>query len=170
MQTRIFTPRLELRAGSSEIFSIPFHDRQALAAALRVHVPDDWPVEHYDADPLTHCKAALDLDADAAPWQLRYLIERSSNTLVGFGGSGDRPAAGIWTIGYSVLPQYRRKGYASECVAALIDAAFAHDDIRCVAAETYPELVASIGVLRKNGFTLAGPGEGDRVIRFERWK
>jgi RimJ/RimL family protein N-acetyltransferase len=36
-----------------------------------------------------------------------------------------------------------------------------------VVADTYPELVPSIRVLHKNGFRYAGPGQGERVIRYE---
>jgi RimJ/RimL family protein N-acetyltransferase len=36
-----------------------------------------------------------------------------------------------------------------------------------VIAETYPSLIASIGVLRKCGFQLVGEGSEPRVIRFE---
>lgn len=164
----IYTARLELRAGNREIYSIPFDDRDALANALQVNIPDNWPVENYDADPLVWSIAKLDEDPAAEAWLLRYYIERESNTLAGFGGGSGLPSAGTWTIGYSVLPQFRRRGYASEATAALIAWSFENPEVERIIAETYPELVASIGVMRKNGFEFVGPGSGDRVIRYER--
>ncbi|HEX3580645.1 MAG TPA: GNAT family N-acetyltransferase [Thermoanaerobaculia bacterium] len=164
----IHTARLELRAGHREIYRIPFDDRDALALAMRVNVPENWPVEHYDADPLVWSVKKLDEDPSAAPWLLRYFIERETNTLVGFGGGGGLPAEGTWTIGYSVLPQFRRRGYASEALAALVAEAFRQAEVERIIGETYPELVASIGVLEKNGFVFVGPGDGERVIRYER--
>jgi [ribosomal protein S5]-alanine N-acetyltransferase len=110
---------------------------------------------------------ALDDDPGAEPWLLRYYIERESRTLIGFGGGCGLPVAGSWTIGYSVLPQFRRRGYASEATAALIAEAFTHGEVERIIAETYPELVASIGVMEKNGFVFVGPGNGERVIRYE---
>ena len=164
----IYTARLELRAGNREIYNIPFDDRDALARAMNVTIPDNWPVENYDADPLVFSLKALDDDPVSEPWLLRYYIERESNTLTGFGGGCGLPKSGAWTIGYSVLPQFRRRGYASEATAALIAEAFGHAEVERIIAETYPELVASIGVMQKNGFIFVGPGEGDRVIRYER--
>jgi [ribosomal protein S5]-alanine N-acetyltransferase len=169
MQLTILTPRLALRAGTRAIYQTAPDDRAALAALLGVTVPENWPVEHYDGDPLVWSLKQLDQNPASEPWLLRYFIERESRTLVGFGGGGG--GGGVqdrtWTIGYSVLPQFRRRGYASEAVAALVEAAFA-DGIERVIAETYPELVASIGVLAKNGFVHIGDGDGERVIRFER--
>lgn len=164
----IYTARLELRAGNREIYSIPFDDRDALANALGVNIPDNWPVENYDADPLVFSIKKLDEDPASEPWLLRYYIERATNTLVGFGGGCGLPIGGGWTIGYSVLAQFRRRGYASEATAALIAQAFEHPEVERIIAETYPELVASIGVMEKNGLTFVGPGEGERVIRYER--
>lgn len=163
----IYTARLELRAGNREIYNIPYDDPAALARSLDVVIPDNWPVENYDADPLVFSLKALDDDPRAEPWLLRYYIERESNTLVGFGGGCGLPVAGSWTIGYSVLPQFRRRGYASEATASLIAEAFTHQEVERIIAETYPELVASIGVMEKNGFVFVGPGNGERVIRYE---
>ena len=168
MNASIFTARLELRAGNREIYGIPFDDRDALARALGVNVPDNWPVEHYDADPLVWSLQKLDEDPSSEPWLLRYFIELETNTLAGFGGGGGLSNDGSWTIGYSVLPQFRRRGYASEALAALVEAAFEHPEVERIIGETYPELVASIGVMEKNGFAFVGPGDGDRVIRYER--
>ena len=164
----IYTPRLELRAGNREIYGIPFDDRKGLARALGVDVPENWPVEHYDGDPLVWSIKKLDEDPSSEPWLLRYFIERETNTLVGFGGGGGLAADGSWTIGYSVLPQFRRRGYASEALAGLVAEAFMHREVERIIGETYPELVASIGVMEKNGFVLVGPGDGERVIRYER--
>jgi len=72
----IYTARLELRAGNREIYNIPWDDSASLARALGVQIPDNWPVENYDADPLVFSLKALDEDPGAEPWLLRYYIER----------------------------------------------------------------------------------------------
>jgi ribosomal-protein-alanine N-acetyltransferase len=66
------------------------------------------------------------------------------------------------------LEAHQRRGYASEAVEALVGWAFGHPEVTRVIAETYPELVPSVGVLEKTGFRLIGAGSEERVIRFER--
>ncbi|MCU1347344.1 MAG: acetyltransferase, ribosomal protein N-acetylase [Acidobacteria bacterium] len=167
MRQTIQTPRLELRGGTLEIFSIPFDDRDALARALNAEVPDDWPVENYDQAVLDWSRGKLGTAPDSGP-PIRYVILRESNTLIGIFGDGHRTDPGTLVIGYSILPAYRRRGYASEALAAVIDEAFAGDDVTLLVADTYPELAASIGVLEKNGFRLIGGGEEERTIRYQR--
>lgn len=166
MRQTIFTPRLELRGGTPAIYAIPFDDRESLARALDVDVPADWPVEHYDQEALDYCLAKLAANP-ATPPPMRYMILRESNTLIGtFGAGVTKPDTVL--IGYSVLPAFRRRGYASEALAAVIEEAFSMAEIQLVVGETYPELVASRGVMEKNGFVFAGDGDGERVIRYER--
>jgi ribosomal-protein-alanine N-acetyltransferase len=167
MQQTITTARLDLRVASSSIYSIPFDDAKTLGSALGAGVAEGWPVEHYDDDCLVLCRNLLAKAPDAAPWLLRYLVLRDTNTVIGTMGGG-LPDNGTYTIGYSILPPFRRRGLASEGVAALVEAAFATGEITRIVAETYPHLIASIGVLRKNGFQFIGPGEEEGVIRYER--
>lgn len=167
MRQTIFTPRLEIRGGTRAIYSIPFDDRESLARALAAEVPADWPVEHYDQECLDYSLRKLEATPDTPP-PMRYLILRESNTLIGTFGSG-LVEPGVVVIGYSILPAYRRRGYASEALAAVIEEAFA-TGIEKIIGDTYPELVASRGVMEKNGFVLAGAGDGDRVIRYERMR
>ncbi len=82
-------------------------------------------------------------------------------------GGGLPDDDGSYMIGYSILPPFRRRGLASEGVASLVEAAFATGRISRVLAETYPHLIASIGVLEKNGFRFIGPGGEEGVIRYE---
>ena len=88
-------------------------------------------------------------------------------TAVGICGfKGEPQADGTCEIGYGVLPEFRRSGYASEAVRALIGRAFSHPQVTRVIAETYPELRPSIRVLEKNRFRFIGDGSEERVIRY----
>jgi ribosomal-protein-alanine N-acetyltransferase len=166
LRQTIFTPRLELRGGTPAIYAIPFDDRDALARALDAEVPADWPVENYDQECLDYSLAKL-AETPGTPPPMRYMILRESNTLIGTFGSGVTQPDRV-VIGYSILPAFRRRGYASEALAAVVEEAFGMAEIQTIVGETYPELVASRGVLEKNGFVFVGDGSGERVIRYER--
>jgi len=87
-------------------------------------------------------------------------------TLIGTAGYKGPPVDGAVEIGYGIVRDHRRLGYASEAVTALLERAFAQRSVEQVVAETMPELVGSIGVLRKAGFSHAGAGSEPGVMRF----
>jgi RimJ/RimL family protein N-acetyltransferase len=95
------------------------------------------------------------------------LDDGDSRIVIGNGGFKGRPAKGVVEIGYSLVPEFQQKGYATEAVTALLDWAFAHDDVCSVIAETLPELAASQGLLRKLGFRPIDGKGSPGVIRFE---
>jgi [ribosomal protein S5]-alanine N-acetyltransferase len=70
-------------------------------------------------------------------------------------------------VGYGIVRDHQRQGYASETVRGLLERAFADPTVQRVIAETFPELTPSIGVLRKCGFRFIGDGAEPGVIRFE---
>jgi RimJ/RimL family protein N-acetyltransferase len=87
--------------------------------------------------------------------------------LIGCGGyTGPAKDGGI-EIGYSVCPSFRRQGIASEATGGLVDHAFRNSDVECVVAHTFPHLISSVGVLEKNGFRFASPGQEAGAVRFE---
>lgn len=170
----ITTERLELVPGTPEIFRARVDDRDALARFLGARVPAGWPPELYDQDAAGWTAKYLAEHADGEGWALRFVVLRASQaeggarTAVGCCGFKGKPAAdGTCEIGYGILAEFRRRGYASEAARALIDWAFAHAEVTRVVAETYPELAPSIGVMEKNGLRFAGDGSEPRVIRYE---
>ena len=64
----------------------------------------------------------------------------------------------VLAIGYRVLPQYRRKGYAREAVKLLTDKVIADNIFPCICAETKTNDEASPGVLLQADFVRAGRG------------
>ncbi len=59
-------------------------------------------------------------------------------------------------VGYSVVGAHRRKGIASEAVAAIVDEGFRRTGVRRIRAYCLPENVASRAVLRNTGFADEG--------------
>ena len=175
----IQTRRLELRPGSAPALRAALVSNGALAAILDVDISDAWPPELYDDDAVRWTLALLGDRIDGGPYGFYYLIRRADggtgrDTLIGVGGfKGPPNAEGEVELGYGVLAEFQRQGFASEAVRAWLELAFADPAIRTVVGQTLASLTPSIGVLEKAGFQLAGSGaddgapEGEQVIRYE---
>ena len=89
---------------------------------------------------------------DQWDWYAIWMIEKTDGTHVGdlcFKGLREN---GIAEIGYGILEEYRRQGYATEAVQAACRWAFQHAEVKSLEAETETENAASQRVLEKCGF------------------
>ena len=172
----IETSRLLLVPATPAALRAELVGREALAEVLGVEVPESWPPELYDADAVRWTLAALEEGRGADGWSFYYVIERPTPgapaRLCGGGGFVGIPdATGTVEVGYSIVPERRRRGYAREMVEACVAWAFAHPEVSRVIAHTLPHLITSIRVLESTGFAFVGPhaaaGEAD-AIRYER--
>jgi RimJ/RimL family protein N-acetyltransferase len=59
-------------------------------------------------------------------------------------------------IGYAIIPEYRRRGLATEAARGLTRYAFSHPEVNLVQAHTLPDGRASINVLKKLGMKFMG--------------
>jgi [ribosomal protein S5]-alanine N-acetyltransferase len=174
----IRTPRLDLVPGTVTQLRAELDGRTALAAALHVEVPEQWPPELYDADAIRWTLDRLDEAGTATAtggWGFYYFVQRDPRpVLVGCGGFKTAPdARGDVELGYAVAVEHRRRGLATEAVQGLVRVAFDDPHVRVVFAHTIPSLPASIGVLDKARFRFAGEGhdpdapDGELVLRYE---
>lgn len=168
----IRTERLELISGTVDLLSAELEGLAPFRQKLGVEVPETWPPELYDRPAQEFMINYMKENEDAAGWGSWYLVLNNSDdnpkTLMGICGFKGKPSPdGTVEIGYSVLTEYQRKGYATEAAKALVDRAFSYSKVSRVIAETYPELMSSIRVLAKNGFVLTGTGSEPGVVRFE---
>jgi [ribosomal protein S5]-alanine N-acetyltransferase len=167
----IVTRRLELVLASRAMIRAALEGADALAAALRAVVPATWPMEYLDAAALQFTLDRLEERPEQAEWWFYFAVlagASAARTLIGgVGYKGPPSADGTVEVGYGIVSDRRRQGYASEAVRGLLGHAFAVASVTRVIAETLPELTPSIGVLRKCGFRLLGEGSEPGVIRFE---
>lgn len=92
------------------------------------------------------------LGAGMAPeWFSHLILDRETLTVVGFGGYKGPPVDGEVEIGYSVAPDFRRRGHASAAVDQLVARARARG-IQVVSANTLAEANASTRLLERAGF------------------
>lgn len=167
------TRRLQLRSATPELASADLNDRLEFSRLLHAEVPQDWPPPLNDDNSKAFTLRYLEENPDAAGWAAWYFLlpgtGDGSTQAVGIGGFRGKPSRqGTVEVGYSIMSDHQRLGFASEATAALIDWAFSHPEVRLVTAETLPTLFASIRVLEKNGFHLLGEGSEEGVIRYGR--
>jgi RimJ/RimL family protein N-acetyltransferase len=167
----LHTSRLLLVAATPAILRAELAGPSALAEALGVVPPPTWPPDLLERDDVERMLAVAEAPGAQAGWNSWYLVERAtaerSPQLVGIAGFGAPPGdAHMVMIGYSVVPEAHRRGYATEATRALVAFALARPDVAVIHAETFPTLVASVRVLEKVGFRRVDGGSEPGVIRF----
>jgi len=164
----IQTPRLKLIPATLEHARAELHDRPAFAQLLQATIPNNWPPESA-ADALPLFLEWLEAAPDKVGWFGWYAIDvanQNQPVLIGSGGFLGPPQNGEIHLGYSVLSQFQKKGFATEMVRPLIHWAQHHPDLKRIAAETEWKNPASVRVLEKLGFVQNGPGAEPGGMRF----
>ncbi len=175
MTTSLFelnTARLRLIAATAETVNAEMNDHNRLSRLLRADVPKNWPPDLTE-DVLAFTARKLKANPADTGWYSWYMVlakESPENPVViGVCSFKGRPKRdGVAEIGYSVLHQHRKKGYTTEAVGRLLQWAFDQGEVRKIIAETYPDLLASVRVMEKNGFLFSGPGSEEGVVRYSR--
>lgn len=167
------TRRLDLVATTLRHVEAELQSPQALAPLLGAAVPDDWPPGEYDRHALEFFRDQLVAGGPShVGWYGWYAITRNSagrrETLVAGAGYLGPPSGGCVEIGYSVIPEARGRGYATELVEALVAHAFEHPEVQRVIAHTSDSNVASTQVLIRSGFTRMGLGNEPGSVEYRR--
>jgi ribosomal-protein-alanine N-acetyltransferase len=125
------------------------------------------------ADGLREFFIRLQQSSGSDPWPHGFfVVERETRTAIGMAAfKGPPDPAGLVEIAYAIVPAYEGRGYATEAARALVEFAFASDQVRVVRAHTLPVSNASTRVLQKCGFyhaeDVVDPKDGP-VWRWER--
>jgi [ribosomal protein S5]-alanine N-acetyltransferase len=167
------TPRLELVAARIEHLDAELEGPEQFKVLIGAEVPASWPPGEYDRFAIAYFRDRLAEGGEAVvPWYVWYAIRPAAAgnpaTLVACGGYFGPPSSdGTVEIGYSVVPEWRRHGYATELVQALIMRAFAVPGVSRIFAETDVENFGSITVLARAGFRNVGTGREPHYHRFQ---
>lgn len=163
MPLRLETKRLELIAATLPLIEAELAGRANLSSMLSAEI-EAWPPPGNDANSLQWSVDKLRANPDHRGFHIWYviLLEGQRRRLVGlvaFKGPPDEQ--GIIEAGYSVLEQYQRRGLGTEATCAIMRWAFEDPRVKLVTAETFPELEASIKVMKGCGMTFLGDGSSE---------
>jgi RimJ/RimL family protein N-acetyltransferase len=145
----------------------------AFGALLGAAVPASWPPGEYDAAAQQYFLECLTETGDLGTgWYCWYAVrdadaEAPATVVAGGGYFGPPSETGVVEIGYSVCPEWRGRGYATELASALAVHAARHPGVTRVVAHTAAGNPASVRVLERSGFAPAGSGEEPGTLRFQ---
>ncbi len=160
----IVTPRLRLVAIVPALLRV---EGETLGKRVGAEVPAIWPPEHWEPHVFDFFEELYSRAPYAMAWS-RYVVTRTEpSTLIGTLGGFPRTETEA-EVGYSILPPWQRLGLATEGLLALMDEIRRRESVETFTAQTYPHLVASVRVLEKCGFTLAGAGDDEGTVRYRR--
>ena len=166
----IQTERLRLVAGTASLVRAEIENREEFARLLGAFVPESWPPETL-VDALPVFRAELESNPDHVGWWCWYALASGDSAgehqLVGGVGLKGAPVDGVLEIGYSVLPEFQCRGYATEMVHGLVEWAMSQPGVDRIIAQTEWANPASVRVLHKAGFTQIEDKQGSDGARFE---
>jgi RimJ/RimL family protein N-acetyltransferase len=170
--TRIETRRLVLVPATLELVRAELEHPSRLEALLEARISPGWPPGEYDRSALEFFQSLLERDGERSDgwlsWYVMTAEPENPPTLVAGAGYLGPPEEGTVEIGYSVVPEARGYGFATEIVDALVRHAFDTGRVQRIVAEAARSNAASHRVLERNGFVLVGPGRDAESVRFEK--
>lgn len=168
----IVSDRLILVPATEEILTAEAaEDRELLGFLLGAQIPYNWPPDMFKGAIPLFLKE-LHERPERLGWLAWYWLRKEpmpeKPTLIGDGGfKGEPDASGTVEIGYSILPQFEKRGYATEGSKGLIEFACSHPAVRRVVAQVDPQNIGSVRVLEKLNFALTAEGK-DSLQIYER--
>ncbi len=143
---------------------VALEDRARLGRVIGARVPETWPGADFLRMLPRIAEGVEETSSGAEP--TRLVVHAADETLIGETGfHGPPDASGTVEVGYSILPAYRGRGFATEATRALIRAALARPEVRRITAECLDDNHASLRVLEKLEMRRVGSAGG--TLRFE---
>ncbi len=101
-------------------------------------------------------------------WALPLMMV-SQGRVVGFCGFKSEPKGGDIEIGYNVSPEQQGRGFAKSAVKQICQIAFSSSSVERVVALISSTNLASLNVVKANGFVFQGMTVDDEGEELEKW-
>ena len=143
--------------------------RDASTGPVALGYDDPHDVLGPENSPLRFRVAQVREDPSINPWLIRIAVLRSTGEIVGLVNFHDAPdERGMVEIGYRVLPDHRRNGYAREMATTLWSYVAARPDVVWLRATVSPDNAASRAIIESAGLVHVGeqddPEDGLELI------
>jgi ribosomal-protein-alanine N-acetyltransferase len=156
MLQKLETGHLTLLPFSLQMKKIVLNDKAKLAQIIDVGVPEHWPGPDL-AEALPFFINEMEKNPSGPIWD-GIIIHKADQIIIGdMGFIGGPDATGTVEIGYSIIPEYRNHGYATEMAQTLIRWAFQQQGIKVIIASCLADNIGSIKVLQKVGMSRLQP-------------
>lgn len=168
-----FTNRLVLIAATPDHLRAELVSPEQLGNLLETEVPQGWPPGEYDEGAQRFFLERLTAGgAEVVGWWVWYALLRRGSQQAGpriasGGFLGPPNTAGEVEIGYSVHPDWRSQGLATELVGELVKYAFEDVRVRRIIAHTTRQNPGSCKVLERVGFRESNVRPDPSTIEFE---
>ncbi len=152
------TSRLELVSISPSFLEALLAGRPFIAEGIaRLSLPRGWPDEHDERFLHVRLQDMRD-DPDTQRWLVRAMVIRRDplRPMIGHVGFHGPPKDGALELGYTVMPQYRRQGYAREAALGMMDWAAREHAINRFLVSISPDNEPSLALAEKMGFQRIG--------------
>lgn len=143
-----------------------------LGRLLRAKLTAEWPPVEWEPHVYRIIQKQYEEWPESFGWHRYVLLERGlgrQRTLVGAVGGFPRRNGDV-EIGYSTLPGFQRRGYATAFATRLIEFLLEQDGVTSVSAQAYPLVQESIKVMQRCGMSFAGEGDEAGAVRYRRMK
>lgn len=158
------TDRLLLVPLAPAMAAALLHSREQAARDLGFDLAPDWPAQ----DLFGILPRQTELTASQSVWGIWLMIGHAERAVIGdVGFQGPPSPDGVVEIGYSVVPAYRRRGYATEAAGTLVDWAYRQAQVTSIVAGCDENNQASIRTLARLGFRQTGRDEHELRWRLE---
>ncbi|MDZ4861156.1 MAG: GNAT family N-acetyltransferase [Candidatus Hydrogenedentes bacterium] len=155
--TRLRLPLISLRLFDACIAG----DRETAEQLAGVAIPDDW-LQRPEYAKMR--RDQLIADPVYAPWCVRMIVLKETNTMIGHIGFHAPPnpeglraiAPGGIEFGYTIYEPHRRRAYATEAAIGLMRWAVTEHGIPSFVVSVSPQNVASQAMAKNLGFIKAG--------------
>ncbi len=160
----LLTSRLRLVAVAPEHLDAESIEPQKLGSLLHVRVPSEWPEANWDSNVFALIQQQYTKHPTTCGWHRYVILPAKDPVLIGTLGAFPKTDSEA-EIGYGILPDWQRNGYATEGVQALIQLLL-EQGVNSVIAHTARHMQESIRVMEKCGLDYEAPGEEEGTVRY----